>query len=98
MTAAFDRAVTALRLANARPIRPDITEADLRPLEETAPGVGAMYRRQVRAVLEAVREPDEAMLDAGGNSDGTLPINEGECKVFPAVIWRAMIDAMLRDV
>lgn len=85
MSEAFERA--ASRLANREGL-------DFSSLKE--PGK-YLFREEVRAVLEAIREPDEAMLDAGGHSDGTLPISEYECKVFPAVIWRAMIDELLRD-
>lgn len=48
--------------------------------------------RDARAVLEAIREPSEAIMDAGADVIGsTLALHDGP------EIWRAMIDAALSE-
>lgn len=47
------------------------------------------YRDAARAVLQAIREPSDAMLDAGD-----IWTNE-QCS--PDAIWQAMIDAALEE-
>lgn len=54
--------------------------------------VNDFRRRLARAAIEAMREPTEAMIDAGENTGINLWIQ------FEAVIaWQAMIDAALAE-
>jgi hypothetical protein len=56
------------------------------------------YQSRARAAIEAMREPTEAMIEAGGLSDAARPYDgpEGEgCQFYPAIAYRAMIDAAL---
>ncbi len=48
-----------------------------------------------RAVIAELRDPSEAMLEAGGDLllDGRLEIEEAEANARG--VWRAMVDAML---
>ena len=48
------------------------------------------YQRMARAAIEAMREPTEAMLDAG--------VNFRERNARTEQIWQAMIDAALSEV
>lgn len=71
-------------------------------LEELAPGAeDDIAQRVVRAVLLAIREPNQAMLDAGMDYDEReLNIRLGRpptCDECQAGEWQAMIDAILRD-
>lgn len=50
-------------------------------------------KRVARAVLEAIREPSEAMLDAG-EENGQVPYEPG---IFVREAWQAMIDAALEE-
>ena len=47
------------------------------------------YQRMARAAIEAMREPTEAMLDAG--------VNFRERNARTEQIWQAMIDAALKE-
>jgi hypothetical protein len=47
----------------------------------------------VRAVLEAIREPDGGMVSAGNN----LPNSAVGVPDDPADVWQAMLDAILKD-
>lgn len=54
------------------------------------------YRRGVEAVLEAMREPTEAMLSAGNEAAWFgSDLNEGQPNIAEA--WSAMIDAAQLD-
>lgn len=50
------------------------------------------HMRAVRAVLTAIREPSEAMLEAGAEYD-----SETGCSGNPRKIYPAMIDAAMKE-
>jgi hypothetical protein len=50
---------------------------------------------QVRAVLAAIREPSEAMIDAGFNAQPLWPMRASMDRY--AAAWRAMVDAILKE-
>ena len=77
-----------------------MVERMVRVLAEYDPGLtDSEYRHVVRAVLTAMREPTEAMRDAGDMhatydyGDSEHGFFDGEVSVEP--IWEAMIDAAL---
>jgi hypothetical protein len=51
------------------------------------------YRKTVRAVLQAIRDPSEAMVQAGHDLDSGIFDNEAP----PEQRWQAMIDAALAE-
>jgi hypothetical protein len=53
------------------------------------------FAADIRETLEALREPSEAMIDAGWDAvEGAFAV---DLPVDPATYWRAMIDQVLRD-
>lgn len=61
------------------------------PWEEIGPHAQAFWRRYARRAIEAMREPSDAMLDAGWEHTGD------PCwKHNVADAWRVMIDEALR--
>lgn len=60
--------------------------------EKLVPEERGNYERRVRVVIEAMREPTEAMKNAA-----LTPKIGFEAGQFADVIWRAMIDAALKD-
>ena len=52
------------------------------------------YREEARAAIAAMREPTEAMVDAGYACDGTTTY---DATAFCETHWRAMIDAALAE-
>lgn len=53
-----------------------------------------MFEDQVRAVLEAIREPSEVMAKAGTDA---LPAFEAPLRADASDCWQAMIDAALSE-
>lgn len=68
----------------------DLTLPDLPTFRKRSEAEAACDRLNLLAVLEAIREPDEAMLQAAY----TIPGGEDE----PGDHWRAMIDALIAEV
>lgn len=52
-------------------------------------------RRIVRAVLEAIREPTDAMLVAGGPQTCPEPCDDGKSAAL--AVWEEMLDSILQD-
>lgn len=75
--------------------------------DDLEPEAQEAAREHVRAVLEAMRKPDEAMLDAGGylcsSAENTIRwsvINREDRKLsegYATEVYQAMIDAALAD-
>jgi len=56
----------------------------------------APWIRTARAVIEAIREPTEAMADAGRESGSEFLLDwEGITANSASIVWRAMIDKVL---
>jgi hypothetical protein len=55
-----------------------------------------MYVPDVHAVLAAIREPDEGMIEAGLGSCA-IGWPDAECRDVLPEIWMAMIDKILRE-
>ena len=58
-------------------------------------GREALYRDEARAVIEAIREPSEGMVDAGYDL-----LNERGCQPLTGDtddVWQAMIDTLLSE-
>lgn len=70
--------------------RTDISAPSLnRTFKTRAEAQIACDRMNLLAVLEAIREPSEAMCIAGDDEDGTIQ---------PQWYWRTMIDALIAEV
>lgn len=54
------------------------------------------YTETARAVLTAIREPSEAMIEAG-LAECSADWRESVCREFLPDIWKAMIDAALAE-
>lgn len=65
-------------------------EYENRPIYAQGQMNGMLAEELTRAVLQALREPDEGMLDVGDSSTGLLEGTEG-----PKFVWQAMIDHIL---
>ena len=66
----------------------------------TDPWLIERYRETARAAIDALREPTEAMADAGGAAflDATIAHESGDKTNRPFVrFWRAMIDEARRE-
>ncbi len=74
-----------------RAILPLLTDEMNMPFDESDVGKVPMAREIVRAVLTAIREPSEAMLNAAGDKEAINP------RATAGHMWRAMIDALLED-
>lgn len=61
------------------------------------PGSHLNAAKVVRAVLLAIRDPDEGMLEAGGNQLWAYPATEGEDQIAAENTFTAMIDAILNE-
>lgn len=68
------------------------------PFEELHPYSQRQYLDEARAVLQAIREPSEAMVSSAHHgiefSDG---LSESEYKDAPIACWQAMVDAALSE-
>lgn len=76
------------------------TTVHVRPvLWEELPGMHEMYRAHVRAVLTALREPSDAMVEAfmGELQNQHVAMDEFSDPIFPARLFTAMIDAVLNE-
>lgn len=66
-------------------------------LQESNPGgLEDYWHEAARDAIAAIREPTETMQDAGGNCGGFEFDGESGI-IYPAPIWRAMIDAALKE-
>lgn len=72
-------------------IKGDLTWEDLDEDERGA------YIEAARAVLEAIREPSEAMSWAGWRAEGAIFSGNAEPMVAPTACFGAMIDAALKE-
>lgn len=86
-------------------VRMGVRPADLPACEELGPDGEFSFYAPARAVLQAIREPSEAMVHAW--FDAPLELPEGVSWQDPSSVtdpyqarsdWRAMIDAALREV
>lgn len=68
---------------------------DPQPFDELAPVLKHLLRRDVRAVLMAMREPSAAMMAAGGDKSFTDNTICG--RLNASAIWKSMIDTILED-
>lgn len=94
---AFDRAVAALNQALAPMLEAKPAPGrEWDPASWTSTGGVIDLEAAVRAVLGAVREPDEAMIDVvdDANADYRLINLNSAAHIGPAETWRAMIDAL----
>lgn len=70
------------------------------PVPDSWEGVAApkeFYRETVRAVLAAIREPDEATTAAGAlNLQGVIVDADGHIKPNAVAVWQAMLDAITK--
>lgn len=55
------------------------------------------YKDYVHAVLQAIREPSEAMADAGGNYLSDVTDAGMLAELIASDVWRDMIDAILAE-
>lgn len=81
---AFERAVEDLMRASGRAWQAGGEPSD---------GERAPFRRQVRAVLEAIREPDEDLTEALQACLDCVPINR--CEEQSLKVWQGGLDALL---
>jgi hypothetical protein len=56
----------------------------------------ADFRRAMRTAIAEMREPTEGMIAAGGNCGG-FEFDGESGTIYPSPIWRAMIDAALKE-
>ncbi len=92
--AAFDATVPFVERALGEDAPPVQRWRDLAPKAAER----EIYRAIVRATLEAIREPSEAMCEAGRESDlleWSLESGEGLDAVNVDNAWRAMVDVIL---
>ena len=54
------------------------------------------YKAEARAVITAIRQPSEAMIEAG-LAECSADWRESVCREFLPDIWKAMIDAALAE-
>jgi hypothetical protein len=64
---------------------------------DTATPAHDAARKRMRAALQAIREPNKVMTDAGNASDyeSSESLNMESLWIDPAIPYRAMIDAIL---
>lgn len=72
-------------------IRMGVAPSDLPAWEDLGPDGEFSFYAPARAVIEAIREPSEAMWDAG---DDHCPHRD---TANPTKVWAAMIDALLEE-
>ncbi len=57
-----------------------------------------LYTDQARAALQAIREPDDIMVEAGHYSaDWTTYQDAGEARESAKLVWAEMIDSILNE-
>jgi hypothetical protein len=72
-------------------VKAAIAEKFAPAIDFKAPYAKVMLDMAARAAIEAMREPTEAMVDAGAVAEG-----DGNLAVQARSLWDAMIDAALR--
>ncbi len=73
-----------------------VTASAYTPIGEPFPA-WRLFISEARTAVAAMREPTEAMLDAGGSALSGMTFNDYPRKQ-DAALWQAMIDAVLVEV
>lgn len=81
----------AARALHRRRVEGQHPKPDNYPWESLSRREQAIFRADAYAILAAIREPSEAMVEAGWASECVIPSQS------PEGAWQAMIDAMLEE-